>query len=83
MVFDPYIDGIAVMVAAAMRYPLVIDHLAGVVESGVSDNLGMAVPQGVAPDCPSLAAVLDDAGRPLFNELLFARRRPTYVASTC
>jgi ATP-dependent DNA ligase len=24
--------------------------------------------------------VLDDAGRPLFNELLFARRRPTYVA---
>jgi bifunctional non-homologous end joining protein LigD len=24
--------------------------------------------------------VLDDAGRPLFNELLFGRRRPTYVA---
>jgi ATP-dependent DNA ligase len=24
--------------------------------------------------------VLDDAGRPLFYELLFARRRPTYVA---
>ena len=24
--------------------------------------------------------VLDDAGRPLFNEVLFARRRPTYVA---
>jgi bifunctional non-homologous end joining protein LigD len=25
-------------------------------------------------------AVLDDAGRPLFNELLFGRGRPTYVA---
>src|SRR5215472_3303740 len=24
--------------------------------------------------------VLDDAGRPLFKELLFGRRRPTYVA---
>jgi bifunctional non-homologous end joining protein LigD len=24
--------------------------------------------------------VLDDAGRPLFNDLLFGRRRPTYVA---
>jgi ATP-dependent DNA ligase len=24
--------------------------------------------------------VLEDAGRPLFNELLFGRRRPTYVA---
>jgi bifunctional non-homologous end joining protein LigD len=24
--------------------------------------------------------VLDDAGRPLFNELLFGHRRPTYVA---
>ena len=24
--------------------------------------------------------VLDDAGRPLFNELLFGRGRPTYVA---
>jgi ATP-dependent DNA ligase len=24
--------------------------------------------------------VLDDAGRPLFNELLFGRRRPTHVA---
>jgi hypothetical protein len=24
--------------------------------------------------------VLDDAGRPVFNELLFGRRRPTYVA---
>jgi len=24
--------------------------------------------------------VLDDAGRPLFNELLFGRRRPTFVA---
>ena len=24
--------------------------------------------------------VLDAAGRPLFNELLFGRRRPTYVA---
>jgi ATP-dependent DNA ligase len=24
--------------------------------------------------------LLDDAGRPLFNELLFGRRRPTYVA---
>jgi ATP-dependent DNA ligase len=27
--------------------------------------------------------VLNDAGRPLFKELLFGRRRPTYVASTC
>jgi len=25
-------------------------------------------------------AVLDDAGRPLFNKLLFGNRRPTYVA---
>jgi bifunctional non-homologous end joining protein LigD len=26
--------------------------------------------------------VLDDAGRPLFDRLLFGRGRPTYVAST-
>jgi len=33
-VFDSDIDGIKVMGAAAMRYPLVIDQSAGVVESG-------------------------------------------------
>ena len=36
------------------------------------------LPQGYVFD--GELVVLDDAGRPLFNELLFGRRRPTYVA---
>src|SRR5215472_6293212 len=36
------------------------------------------LPAGVVLD--GELVVLDDAGRPLFNELLFGHRRPTYVA---
>src|SRR5437016_6065654 len=61
-VFDSYIDGIEVMGAAAVRHPLVIDHPAGVVEGGVANELSIAVQKGVAPDCPTLAAMLDAAG---------------------
>src|SRR5215472_8063374 len=61
-VFDPHIDGIEVMGATAMLYPFVIDHLASVVKSGMANELGIVVPEGVAPDCPALAAMLDDAG---------------------
>src|SRR5215469_5360122 len=50
------------MGAAAMRYPLVIDHLASVVESCMGNDLRVAVPEDVAPNCPALAAMLDDAG---------------------
>jgi hypothetical protein len=71
-VFDSDIDGVKVMHAAAMRYPLFVDHPASVVESGIANDLGIndlgindlrvAVPKRVAPDCPALAAMLDDAG---------------------
>jgi len=36
------------------------------------------LPQGYVFD--GELVVLDDAGRPLFNQLLFGHRRPTYVA---
>src|SRR5215467_8597639 len=61
-VFDSDIDGMEVMGPAAMGYPLVIDHPTGIVESGIASDLCIAVPKGVAPDCPALAAMLDDAG---------------------
>src|SRR5208283_4703367 len=61
-VFDSDIGGIEVMGSAAMRHPLVIDHAAGVVESGIANELLIAIPKGVAPDGPALAAMLDAAG---------------------
>ena len=60
-VLDSDFDGIEVMGAAAMRHPLVIDHPAGVVESGIANDLRVPVPKGISPNCPALAAMLDDA----------------------
>jgi hypothetical protein len=61
-VFDSDIGRIEVMDAAAVSHPLFIDHPAGVLETGIANDLCVAVPKSVAPDCPALAAMLDDTG---------------------